>query len=110
MNGHAEQSHGHILPPMMYYGIFGILMVLTILTVSAAFVDLGFLNIVVALTIAVVKATLVVLFFMHVKYGDRINWVVIGSGVFWLLILLGMLMLDYSSRGWMAVPPIAHVS
>ena len=110
MNGHAEQSHDHILPPAMYYGIFAILMGLTILTVAAAFVDLGFLNIIVALTVAVVKASLVVLFFMHVKYGNRMNWVVIGAGVFWLLILLGMLMLDYSSRGWMAVPAIPHVS
>ena len=59
---------------------------------------------------AVVKATLVVLFFMHVKYGDRLNWVVVGAGVFWLFILLSMLMLDYSSRGWMNVPPIQHVS
>jgi cytochrome c oxidase subunit IV len=108
MNGHAEQSHDHILPAGMYYGIFGALMVLTALTVGAAFVDLGFLNIIVALTIAVVKASLVVLFFMHVKYGNRMNWVVIGSGVFWLLILLGMLMLDYSSRGWMPVPQIHH--
>jgi cytochrome c oxidase subunit IV len=110
MNGHAEHSHDHILPAGMYYGIFGALMVLTAVTVGAAFVDLGFLNIIVALTIAVVKATLVVLFFMHVKYGNRMNWVVIGSGVFWLFILLGMLMLDYSTRGWMNVPAIPHVS
>jgi len=47
---------------------------------------------------------------MHVKYGDRLNWVVVGAGVFWLFILLSMLMLDYSSRGWMNVPPIQHVS
>ena len=33
---------------------------------------------------------------------------VVGAGVFWLFILLGMLMLDYSSRGWMAAPPIVH--
>jgi cytochrome c oxidase subunit 4 len=110
MNGHAEQSHDHILPPSLYYGIFLLLMVGTGLTVGAAFVDLGPLNIIVALGIAIAKATLVVLFFMHVKYGNRMNWVVIGSGVFWLLILLGMLMLDYSSRGWMAVPAIQHVS
>ena len=43
-------------------------MVCTILTVIAAFINLGNLNFPVALTIAVFKATLVVLFFMHVKY------------------------------------------
>ncbi len=98
----------HILPRSVYFGIFGALMVLTALTVGAAFVDLGFLNIVVALGIAVAKATLVVLFFMHLKYSPKLTWIVLGSGLFWLAILLGMLMLDYSSRGWMNVPPIRH--
>ena len=45
---------------------------------------------------------------MHVKYSSKLTWVVVGAGVFWLLILLSMLMLDYASRGWMAVPPIVH--
>ena len=107
---HLEDGHDHVVPATTYYGIFAALMLFTALTVGAAFVDLGPLNIVVALTIAVVKASLVVLFFMHVKYGDRLNWVVVGAGLFWLMILLSMLMLDYSSRGWMNVPPIPHVS
>jgi cytochrome c oxidase subunit 4 len=107
---HLEDGHDHVVPATTYYVIFAALMVGTALTVAAAFVDLGPLNIVVALTIAIVKASLVVLFFMHVKYGDRLNWVVVGAGLFWLLILLSMLMLDYSSRGWMNVPPIQHVS
>ena len=64
------------------------LMVLTVITVAAAFVDLGNLNVIVALAIAVVKATLVVLFFMHVKYSSKLTWVVVGAGVFWLVILL----------------------
>jgi len=107
---HLEDGHEHILPARLYYTIFLLLMVFTALTVGAAFVDLGPLNIVVALSIAFVKATLVVMFFMHVKYGDRLNWVAIGSGLFWLLILLSMLMLDYGSRSWMNIPTISHVS
>jgi cytochrome c oxidase subunit 4 len=107
MTGNGAHAD-HILPRSLYVGIFGALMVLTILTVAAAFVDLGFLNIVVALGIAVVKASLVVLFFMHVKYSSKLTWVVIGSGLFWLAILLSLLMLDYSSRGWMLVPPLRH--
>jgi cytochrome c oxidase subunit 4 len=110
MSAHAEGSHEHVVPASIYYTIFALLMVGTGLTVAAAFVDLGPLNIVVALGIAIAKATLVVMFFMHLKYGDRLNWIVIGSGIFWLLILLSMLMLDYSSRGWMNIPPIQHVS
>ena len=105
----TEHAHDlHILPPSVYYGIFGALMVLTALTVGAAYVDLGVLNIGVALGIAVVKASLVVLFFMHVKYSSRLIWIVLGGGLFWLAILLSLLMLDYGSRGWMNIPPIRH--
>ena len=52
----------HIVPPKVYIGIFLSLMVLTAVTVAAAFVSLGPLNIVIALAIATLKATLVVLY------------------------------------------------
>ena len=92
----------------MHWAAFRALLVLTVITVAAAFVDLGNMNIVVAIAIAVVKATFVILFFMHVKYSSKLTWVVVGAGVFWLLILLSMLMLDYASRGWMMAPPIVR--
>jgi cytochrome c oxidase subunit 4 len=85
----------------MYYGVFLALMVGTALTVVVAFFDLGFLNNIVMLTIACVKALLVVLFFMHVRWSTRLTWVVASSGFFWLLILFGITMADYLSRGWM---------
>ena len=56
-------------------------MVGTALTVLVAFYDLGALNNVVMLTIAIVKATFVVLYFMHVRWGTRLTWVVVGVGV-----------------------------
>ena len=43
---------GHISPKSTYYTIFGSLMVLTVITVSVAFVNLGTLNFPVALSIA----------------------------------------------------------
>jgi len=90
----------HVLPKRMYYAIFAILLVCTALTVGVAFVDLGPFNIVAALTIACFKAVLVVLFFMHVRWSTRLTWVVAASGFFWLLILFGLTMTDYLSRGW----------
>jgi len=112
MANHEIAEHAaevdHILPRSLYFGIFGLLMVLTVITVAAAFVDLGNMNIVVAIGIAIVKATFVILFFMHVKYSSKLTWVVVGAGVFWLLILLSLLMLDYASRGWMMAPPIVR--
>ena len=84
----------------MYYAVFAALIVGTALTVAAAFVDMGAMNNVVMLAIAIAKATLVVLFFMHVRWGTRLTWVIAASGFFWLLILFGLTMQDYLTRGW----------
>jgi cytochrome c oxidase subunit 4 len=105
---HADLGHEHVTPLSVYLGIFGALMVLTIITVAVAWIDLGSLNIMVALGVAVVKATLVVLYFMHVKYSSKLTWIVIGSGIFWLAILLSLTMADYLTRGWMPVPTVVH--
>jgi cytochrome c oxidase subunit IV len=91
---------GHVAPKTMYYGVFLALIVGTGLTVLAAFFDMGVMNNVVMLTIASIKALLVILFFMHVRWGTRLTWVVVASGFFWLLILFGLTMTDYVSRGW----------
>jgi len=93
-------SAGHVAPKSMYYAVFGALILGTILTVAAAKVDMGPLNNIVMLTIACTKATLVILFFMHVRWSSRLTWVVAMSGFFWLLILFGIGMSDYLSRGW----------
>ncbi|MFN0109163.1 MAG: cytochrome C oxidase subunit IV family protein [Blastocatellia bacterium] len=98
-------SEHHIVPLKYYFGVFGLLMVLTALTVYVAQFDLekywGPLNIIVALTVAVVKATAVVLIFMHVKWSSKLTQVIIIAGMFWLAILLVMTMGDYLVReGW----------
>ncbi len=95
----SEHEHAeHIVPPGIYGLIITTLLVLTLLTVGAAFVDMGRYNIVVALVIATLKATLVVLFFMHAKYVPQRTKLVIIAGIFWLALLLFMTMSDYVSR------------
>jgi len=97
-------SEHHIVSPKVYFTIFSVLMICTVLTVFAAEVDLNRhfpgLNIIVALTIAVFKASLVVLFFMHAKYSPKRTQLVIIASVFWLAIMLFMTMSDYVSRSW----------
>jgi cytochrome c oxidase subunit 4 len=95
---------GHVSPKSTYYAIFGALMVFTAITVAVAFINLGALNFPVAIGIAVTKATLVVLFFMHAKYSSRLTKLVIGGAVFFLVVLLGLTMTDYLSRGWSTSP------
>jgi len=90
----------HIVSPVTYLIIFGCLVVGTIATVGASFIEMGPWNPVVALAIACVKATLVVLFFMHIKYSSKLMKLTVGAGVFTFLILVGMSLSDYISRAW----------
>jgi cytochrome c oxidase subunit 4 len=90
---------GHVSPKSTYYTIFGALMVLTAVTVSVAFVNLGSLNFPVAIGIAITKATLVILFFMHAKYSSQLTKLFVGTAFFFLFVLLGLTMTDYLSRG-----------
>jgi cytochrome c oxidase subunit 4 len=109
----AHEEH-HIVPLWIYFLVFAALLVLTWVTVQVSHVDLGspqvfgdvrlHLNVIVALLIAVTKATLVVLFFMHVKYSSRLVQIVVGSSVIWLIILIGITISDYLSRGWLGNP------
>ena len=99
-----DHSEHHIVSPKIYFTIFAVLMICTVMTVAAAEVDLnqyfGGLNIIVALTIAVLKASLVVLFFMHGKYSPKRTQMVIIASVFWLAVMLFMTMSDYVTRLW----------
>jgi cytochrome c oxidase subunit IV len=95
---------GHVSPKGVYYAIFGALMVLTVITVYVATVNLGRLNFPVALGIAITKATLVILFFMHAKYTSRLTKLFVGTAFFFLVVLLGLSLTDYLSRGLKTYP------
>jgi len=89
----------HVIPSKTYYAIWVLLLILTGVTAWVATIDLGPLNTIVALVIATSKALIVTLFFMHVKYtSEKLTKVVIVSALFWLLILLALSMVDYSTR------------
>ncbi|BBD06794.1 cytochrome C oxidase subunit IV family protein [Desulfovibrio ferrophilus] len=80
-------------------GIWGLLLVLTWVTVWAAGIDLGYLNVVAALAIATTKASLVILYFMHLKYE---NWMLKGFVLLTFVILaifIGLTFFDTAYRG-----------
>jgi len=94
----------HVVPIKTYFLIFVLLLVLTGVTIRVAFVDMGRGNTILALTIAMVKAVFVILYFMHVRYSPHLTRLVVVGGLFWLLILIGITMSDYLSRGWLPFP------
>jgi cytochrome c oxidase subunit IV len=89
----------HVLSSKLYYAIWILLLILTVVTALVATVDLGPFNTIVALAIASCKAVVVVLFFMHVKYtSERLTKMVIFSAIFFFLILIALSMSDYATR------------
>lgn len=83
-----------------YVIVFVALLVLTALTVGAAFIDLRGLNNTAALVIAATKAALVVTYFMHVRHSTGLIKATIAAGGIWLAILIGLTVGDYISRPW----------
>jgi cytochrome c oxidase subunit 4 len=100
----SEHSEHHIVPKRVYFLVFLALIVMTWVTAYVSTIDMGRLNIFVALSIAIFKASLVILFFMHVKYGTRLTKMIVLAGLYWLILLLFIAMVDLWTRGWMGVP------
>ena len=87
-----------LVPPRTYAVIFIALLALTALTTFVAFFNLGPFNIITAMAIAVVKGVLVMLFFMHLRYSERLVWVFVGAGCFWLALLIALTLSDFLTR------------
>ena len=101
-------SSVHVSPLITYLKIFVFLMVLSTLTVVAAFVNLGVLNPIVAMAIAGLKAALVILYFMHVKYSSRLTKLTVVLSLFFVAILFAETLMDYATRGWLNYTPMGQ--
>lgn len=92
---HEAHSHGGL---KQYLAVLGALLVLTIITVGASYLDFGSANIVIAVLIATVKASLVALFFMHLKDDNPVNAMILVSCFLFLGLLLTFCLLDIENR------------
>ncbi len=90
----------HTTKPSAYFLIFVALLACTGLTVGLAGIDLGHWHTPVGLAIAATKAVLILLFFMHVWHGSRIVWLLAGTTMMFLGVLLLLTITDYVSRDW----------
>lgn len=95
-DGHADH---HIIPFKTLLNVFLALVALTVLTVLAAWFDLGPLEIPVALGIAAAKATLVVMYFMALKYDKPVNSMVFIVGTSFVGVFLIFTLFDTVFRG-----------
>jgi cytochrome c oxidase subunit IV len=101
---HDDHKHGepHIVPLAHYFGVFGVLMIGTVLTVWTAQMDLDKIfigaNTLLALLIAFFKTACVILIFMHVKYSSKLIQLCVIGSFFWLIIMFAFTMQDYLTR------------
>ena len=70
--GHSHAEHAHD-DPSVYLKTLILLLILTVITVGASYVNFGSGNTAIALFIATIKATLVALFFMHLAHDKKFN-------------------------------------
>ena len=94
-----DTAQRHILPLNLYLAVGSALLVLTVITVTAAQMDFGQMNLLIAMGIAVVKATLVAMFFMHLKYDNRIYMLVFSGSLLFLGVFIIFTMFDTLRRG-----------
>ena len=97
----SAESH-HIIPKATLYKVLGALLVLTVITVAVATpvtgFDVGIFNAVLAMAIATVKAALVVSIFMGLKYDDKLYLGLLLTGVFFLILLFAISVMDIYTR------------
>ena len=89
-HSHAHSAHDVSKEVRKYLIVFGALLLGTILTVWASYINFGTpgANIIVALVIATIKAGLVAGFFMHLIDERKVIYGVLGATVFFFIGLM----------------------
>jgi cytochrome c oxidase subunit 4 len=101
MSTHDEHAQDPRVEARHHLITLVILLVLTIITVGASYINFGSPagNVVIALTIATIKASIVSLFFMHLLHDKPVNAVIALAGFLFLGIFLMFDFIDVGSRG-----------
>ncbi len=92
----AENDHKghHVTSPTLLLGVFGALMVLTVLTVWVTSIDFGNYNIFVALGVAVLKAGLVLMYFMHLRWDSPFNALIVVISLAFIMLFIAFSWID----------------
>lgn len=91
---HADHGADHVLPLWLLIGTWVALMILTVLTVTAAQYDLGAFDLPVAMGIATIKATLVLMIFMHLGFDKPFHSLLIFGSFLFVFLFISFLLMD----------------
>lgn len=87
-------GHVHVVPPKVLLAVYGVLLVLTFITVKVTDFELGKMNVWVALMVALLKAGAVALYFMHLRWDSPFNALCLIAALFFVCIFIGIAVLD----------------
>ena len=89
-----KSGHVHVVSPKLLLIVYGILLILTVLTVLVSEINLGKLSLIVALAVAVAKASVVALYFMHLRWDSPFNAIALIAAFFFVAIFIGVAVMD----------------
>lgn len=108
---HSENPHdeglGHAVPLRILVGVFGALVVLTVVTVVASQLPTGSFEIWISLGIALVKSTLVGAYFMHLRYDNPLYALIFSFGLLFVALFIGLALMDTTEYQHQIVPMTA---
>lgn len=104
---HDHGGLGHAVPMRILLGTWAALVVLTVVTVGATYVDLGEMNIFLAMGIAVVKSTFVALYFMHLRWDKPFHSIVFVSAALFVMLFISLALLDTTQYAGEKIPGYA---
>jgi caa(3)-type oxidase subunit IV len=103
--GHADHAGVHAVPKRILLGVYGLLLLFTVITVGVSTLNLGPFNIWVALMVAVIKGGLVAMYFMHLRWDSPFNGLILIAALFFVALFIGIAMLDAHSYEVNMKPP-----
>jgi cytochrome c oxidase subunit 4 len=89
-----RSGHVHVVPPKVLLAVYGVLLLLTIITVEVTNFEMGNWNVWVALLVALIKAGVVALYFMHLRWDSPFNAICLIAALFFVCIFIGIAVLD----------------
>ena len=98
MSTHTEHAENPKHEALKYVATLVVLLILTLITVGASYINFGSGNVVIALAIATIKATIVGLIFMHLLHDKPVNAIIAVAGFVFLGIFLMFDFIDVDSR------------
>jgi cytochrome c oxidase subunit IV len=87
-----------VIAEKTYFAVWGVLLLLLLLSFGSAYIPLGTLNVIINLGIAAVQALLVMFFFMHLRSSNALLRVAAFAAFCWLLVLVSLTLSDILSR------------